>query len=404
MRIDLISLADPASDLVVALDNIADYSQSDNGIIANLTTEEILTPIFDIANQLKILPLGDSITSGEYPLEPTPGAYRLQLKSNFTADDLDVDFIGSQANKSIDNDPEHEGHPGWEIDELIGLVDRGLLDNYQPDLVLLMAGTNDILSTPDDASQVIQDLNSLIDRLQGKLTDVPILVSDLVPIDPAFRGQKKANIVTEVNTLLPQLAQQQGESVTYVNAGGLLELDDLIGDGIHPNAVGYDKIGDAWYEALVGRDTLDGAEHLLGTIHGDRLTGNEEANILLGNGGADTLSGGAGEDRFVYEAFDAEIDTITDFELEDRLVFSAAALNTDWTLDTNLKPIHATTGTYFSSTQHTCSIGTDATFFYETTTGILSFDPDGTGSTSSVAIASMSNLPRLSVEQFAIVS
>lgn len=212
MEINLISLADPTSDLVVAIDNIADYSQSDNGIIANLTTAEILTPIFDIADRVKILPLGDSITSGEYPLEPTPGAYRLQLKSNFTADDLDVDFIGSQTNETIDNDPEHEGHPGWEIDELIELVDR-VLNNYQPDLVLLMAGTNDILSTTDDASQVIQDLNSLIDRLQDELTDVPILVSDLVPIDPTFRGQRRPNIVEQVNALLPELARQQGNQL-----------------------------------------------------------------------------------------------------------------------------------------------------------------------------------------------
>lgn len=77
----------------MAIDNIADYSQSDKGIIANLTTAEILTPIFDIANQLKILSLEDFTTSGKHLREPTPGAYPLQLKSNFTANNLDVDFI-----------------------------------------------------------------------------------------------------------------------------------------------------------------------------------------------------------------------------------------------------------------------------------------------------------------------
>lgn len=183
----------------------------------------------------------------------------------------------------------------------------------------------------------------------------------------------------------------------------MLELDDLIADGIHPDAAGYDKIGNAWYDALVGRDSLDGAEHFVGTVHGDRLTGNKTANILLGNGGSDTLSGGGGKDIFVYEVFDAEIDTITDFDFEDRLVISAAALNTNWTPDTDLKPIYATTGTYFSTTHYTCSISTDATF-YETATGVLSFDPDGTGLASSVAIANLLNLPRLSVEHFTIVS
>lgn len=403
MRIDLTALDDPTSNLIVTTDNTADYSQSDRGIIANLTKAEVLSPLFAIAETPKILTLGDSITSGEYPLEPTPGAYRLQLNKNFVADDLSVDFIGSQINQGSKlKDAEHEGHPGWTIDQLTGLVENGLLANYQPDIVLLMAGTNNILRS-DNALDVIADLNRLIDLLQNELIEVPILVSSLVPIDPTFRGERRANLVKEVNARLPQLARQR-EGVTYVNAGELLNLDDLIADGIHPDAAGYKKIGNAWYDTLVERDTLAEVEHLQGTIYSDRLTGNDESNILLGNGGADTLSGGAGDDRFVYEFLDSEIDTITDFDLGDRLIISTAGLNVDLTPDTKLRQICSATGVYFSSSTYTCSIGTSATFFYETTTGILSFDPDGTNSASSIAIAQLSNTPTLTLQQLAIVS
>ncbi|MDJ0571898.1 MAG: GDSL-type esterase/lipase family protein [Pleurocapsa sp. MO_192.B19] len=405
MGIDLISLNDATSNLTVDFNNTADYSQSDNGIIANLTTAEVLTPIYEITEQPKILALGDSITAGQHPVDPTPGAYRLQLSNNFIADDLSVDFIGSQTNQGTNlDDAQHEGHPGFTVDQLTALVEDGLLSSYQPDIVLLMAGTNDILSRSDNAAQVIDDLDHLIDRLTDELPDVQILVSSLAPIDPANRGQRRANIDQEVNALIPELVEQKGSQVTYVNAGGSLEVNDLVADGIHPNRAGYREIGNAWYDALVKQDTLTGIDHITGTVFGDRLTGNDGANILFGNGGADILSGGEGADSFVYESLDSEIDTITDFSLDDRFVISASGFNADLIADTNLTEVNSATGVFISSKTNSCSIGTSASFFYESDTGILSFDRDGTGSTAAVEIALLSNMPTLSSEQFKIIA
>ena len=304
-----------------------------------------------------------------------------RFKIIFLADNLNIDFIGSQT---------------------AALINGGLLTNYQPDIVLLMAGTNDILRS-DDASTVIAELNQLIDILQEELPDVPIFVSDLAPIDPAFKGEQRANIVAEVNAQLSGLAEQQGSQVTYVNGSSSLGLDDLVDDGIHPSAAGYQVIGDAWYDALVEQDTLTGITHLQGTEFSDRLTGNDEANILFGNGGADTL-GGQGADSFVYESFDAEIDTITDFSQGDRFIISASGFDDDLIPDSNLTKIDSETGVFFSGTTSPCSIGTSPSFFYETETGILSFDRDGTGTTTAVEVAILTNMPTLRSEQFAIVA
>lgn len=402
MAIDLTLLDDPDGGFSVDLDRLADYSQSSGSVIANLATAKTLTPIFDLAQEPQIMAMGDSITSGQYPLESVPGAYRIQLKNNFLADELSIDFVGSQTNDNTSlEDKEHEGHPGWRVDELTQLVDNGLLNDYQPDVVLLMAGTNDILQS-DSSEQVIADLEELIGRLQTGLEGVPILLGSLVPLDPADRGTDKSNIVAEVNQQLPELAARL-ESVTYIDAGGLLGLDNLVTDGIHPNAEGYAEIGNAWYSALVPSATID-EDHLIGTSYGDRLTGNDSANVLWGNGGADTLSGGASGDRFVYEILDGESDTIADFESEDRLVFSAAGLNSSLSADTELLKIYATNGVYFSSGSSLSSIATSACFFYETETGILNFDPDGTGTTTATAIATFSDVPTLDSEQFIFVA
>jgi serralysin len=400
MAIDLVSLNDTSPDLTVDLDNTADYSQASRGIIANLNTTKVLSPVFEITEQPKILPLGDSITAGTYPTEPTPGAYRIQLGNNFNNHDLSIDFIGSQTNEETDlADPEHEGHPGWTIDKLTTLIDGELITEYQPDLVLLMAGTNDIIKH-DSASQVIADLNQLIDRLQAELPDVKIFVSSLAPLDPEIMGEKRANTVTEVNALLPELAEQQGEGVTYVNGAGLLSTDDLVADGIHPNSAGHQTIGNAWYNYLVGRDTLTGIEHITGTAFSDRLIGNDQANILFGNGGADVLTGGEGSDRFLYENLDSETDTINDFSIDDRLVFSSAGFNTSFGTETDFTAIDPA---LVSSTEP-LPLGTGATFLYQADTGLLSFDPDGNGSLAASEIAVLSNIPSLSQEQITVIA
>lgn len=400
MAIDLISLNNPDSDLTVDLENTTDYSGSYRGIIANLDTQQVLKPVYDITEQPKILCLGDSITAGNYPIEPTPGGYRIQLENNFNDDDLSIDFIGSQTNEETDlADPEHEGHPGWTINQLTALIEKGLLTEYQPDVVLLMAGTNDILRS-DQTSEVIADLNQLIDRLQAELPDTEIFVSSLVPLDPELESKQEAKIVEEVNALLPELAQQQGEQVTYVNAGGSIDLSDLIDDGIHPDATGYQTIGNAWYDTLVKHDTLTGIDHITGSEFSDRLTGNDQANILFGTSGADVLTGGEGADRFLYENLDSQTDTITDLSIDDRLVFSSAGFNASFGTETDFTAIEPT----FVSSTDSQSLGTGATFLYQSDTGLLSFDPDGNGSLAASEIAVLSNMPTLSQEQISIIA
>ena len=393
MGIDLTSLNNSSSNLTIDPDNTADYSQGSSGIIADLATAQVLNPIYETTEQPKILAFGDSITSGEYPTEPTPGAYRIQLSNNFDAYDLSVDFIGSQVNEGTNlDDAEHEGHPGWTINELTALLDEGLLKNYKPDIVLLMAGTNDILRSSDNASKVIKDLNQLIDRLKDEFPDAQILVSSLAPLDSSIKGEKRANIVEEVNAWLPALAAKQGQQVTYVDAGGSIEPSDLVADGIHPNEEGYQKIGNAWFDAIIERDALTGVDHITGTVYSDRLTGNEQANILLGNGGADILTGGHGADSFVYENLDLEVDTITDFSADDRILISASGFDAGLIPGTKLTPYDSETGVFISS-NNPYSLGTGAYFLYDTDDGRLSFDRDGTGSGTAVDIALLSNIP-----------
>ncbi len=182
-----------------------DYSQAVNGIFANLNEGKVLKPLFGTIDQPKILSIGDSITAGEHKVDPTPGAYRIKLWNNFVADGLNVNFVGSQYNGPTNlKDKEHEGHPGWTINQITALVDNGLLANYQPDVVLLMIGTNDILRG-DKTSTLKSELSQLIERITGELPNAHLLVSSIAPLDSSIKGRVRANKVKAYNNIISQL-------------------------------------------------------------------------------------------------------------------------------------------------------------------------------------------------------
>ena len=386
-----------------------DYSQAVKGIIANLNEGKVLKPIFGTMEQPKLMAIGDSITAGEHQVEPIPGAYRINLWDNFVADGLNVDFVGSQSNGPTNMDPNHEGHPGWTIDEISALVDtlvdNGLLATYRPDVVKLMIGTNDILHG-DPTSTLETELSQLIDRITGELPNAHLLVSSIAPLEPAKRGNGRANIVEEYNELIPVLVEEkadQGQKITYVNGGGSLSLNDLVSDGIHPNAPGYDKLGDAFYNALVERDSLSGIANIKGTAFRDRLTGDINNNMLTGSVGADTMAGGGGADSFIYNNPTEGFDSIADFDMYDSFVISASGFGGGLVEGVNLSTTASATGVFVSSPTP-ISLGSSANFLYENDTGTLRFDPDGDGGITASTIAILSNLHNLSGEQFTIVA
>src|SRR6266540_6949417 len=64
---------------------------------------------------VRVMPLGDSITDGTQ----VPGGYRIRLWQDFTGNGFQVDFVGTQFNGPTSlGDHDHEGHPGWWIDQI----------------------------------------------------------------------------------------------------------------------------------------------------------------------------------------------------------------------------------------------------------------------------------------------
>ena len=122
---------------------------------------------------------------------------------------------------------------------------------------------------------------------------------------------------------------------------------------------------------------------LSGKRGNDTLLGEGGNDRLVGGVGDDILTGGDGADRFYRWRSGTGVDTITDFQVgEDLLCFSAKGFGGD-----------LVRGGVLGEEQF--SLGTSATtesnrFIYDTDTGNLFFDIDGTGDRAQVQIANLS--------------
>jgi len=253
---------------------------------------------------LKILPLGDSITfgcgdicivgdrcAGGYgenytccaiptgnPLLPwTPclgcsGSYRVPLldllKSDYTTKHILWEFVGTQ---TMDDGLKHEGHPGWRIDQLS--VAHGNWTIFAPDIIILLAGTNDIgelyvnckkNSTPSkcNTTKIIKRLDILLAQTFLALPKVHIFISDLIGIGPnsCYWTNSAADvdkIVLSYNSQLPLLVkkyQEKGNKCSHIPLLSNTNLgqngENLCPCNYHPTHHGYSIMAQEYFKYI----------------------------------------------------------------------------------------------------------------------------------------------------------
>ena len=226
---------------------------------------------------VRVMPLGDSITEGTQ----VPGGYRIGLWQRFTGNGYRVDLVGSQFNGPASlGDHDHEGHPGWRIDQIDANI-TGWMQAFTPHTVLLHIGTNDVLQN-FNLSGAPARLSTLIDKITNAAPTAEVFVAQIIPLS----NPNQDAAARTFNAAIPGIVQSKvnaGRRVHLVDMHSALTTADLI-DGIHPTAGGYDKMAATWFNAL---------RSVPGSI-GNPTTTNllTNGNIESGTSGWSVLGGG----------------------------------------------------------------------------------------------------------------
>ena len=239
---------------------------------------------------VKILSLGDSITDGYW----TSGAYRKYMYHDLEQMGYNIDMVGPKGGnsntftyngQSVSYDDNNAGYSGYAIQEMTTKEHRsGILETiqatwyngqnmiaaYQPDIVLLQIGTNDILSNYNDGiTDRLENLVNVI--LQDLDADSTVFVSTIPDIDAYTRAdwlgsyginawgstqEEKDRLMETVtgcidtyNTSIYNLVlkmQGEGKNVQFADINSVVDYQTDLHDGVHPNEAGYENMGNYW--------------------------------------------------------------------------------------------------------------------------------------------------------------
>ncbi|CAI6094527.1 unnamed protein product [Clonostachys chloroleuca] len=206
------------------------------------------------SKKLRILTIGDSITAG-FPWRGDGNGYRGKLREDLSKND--VVFAGTiTTDKSTMKGNHYAAWPGKTIKYISDRVDASLAQ--RPNIILLAAGTNDMNSNTDiategnDPANAAARLGNLIDKMVTKCPDASILVSLIMPTCGDSNHAAQNQRTTQFQKLTSEVVKKRFDANKKVLAVDFVGFwSNLISnDCVHPSEAGYYKMGDSWYDFI----------------------------------------------------------------------------------------------------------------------------------------------------------
>ncbi|MEY8800926.1 family 16 glycosylhydrolase [Leisingera sp. XS_AS12] len=336
------------------------------------------------ARAARVMALGDSLTVGhvdandpnEVPEERD--GYRQDLFDHITVGGGWIDYVGDRQNGPAGMlDPDHAAVSGEALRNMVKNNDSSLADisvnlaAHTPDIMLLMAGTNDYNANNFFSNRfpsLMTNMQAAIDQFYTYAGNAQkyLVISTLapktlsgIPEEYAYFINEGYSIVDGIEvvgdagngTYVPGLralvASQQGQHPTLLLFDNPVGVDGLSSDQIHFTEQSYAEYASSIYDLLLAQigqqggsfgtlaGTLPAATDVTGGNAGDRITGDAADNVITGGGGADYLTGGSGGDTFVYgtAALDGKRDYVADLSIAegDSLDLTGIIAHYGWT-------------------------------------------------------------------------
>lgn len=140
----------------------------------------------------------------------------------------------------------NEGLSGNTTIDILNRLDKSLYQ-YQPDVIFLLIGTNDLELTNLTPDEVITNIKKIVRNIKEELKDIDLYLQSIYPVDynikPFSVGKRKNEDIVYINEEIKKI-----EGITYIDMHTILKND--VGklssiytyDGIHMSETGYKTI------------------------------------------------------------------------------------------------------------------------------------------------------------------
>lgn len=276
------------------VDEVAVYNRT-------LTEQEIRAHYYlskgycdELDNAIRITPMGDSITKDRLGVDddrpPAERAgYREALYDYLRGNNFWFDFIGSEGDKNdgVFEDIDHTAWGAIRTSHLLDMLGDGIFTSpdagvgdinlqtggpylsdsrYSTDIILLHIGTNDVWSKINDPVGVsdfpatpMTNLADILNQIDSANERTTVLLARIID-----REGDPANYTRSYNDALGDLAvsrnlagdkiivvdMERDADLNYVTDGTAPYTGGDLMDGVHPNPVGYPKLGNLWHQVL----------------------------------------------------------------------------------------------------------------------------------------------------------
>ncbi|WP_306325123.1 GDSL-type esterase/lipase family protein [Streptomyces venezuelae] len=214
----------------------------------------------DPPSSVRLMPVGDSITQGLGSANESGARDEIQAdlgkisQNELFGNDIlspmyDLpfkrDLVGERRTGIGIPDTDHEGWPGYTIDQIAGEASDAV-PQMRPNVVTLLAGTNDMVRDVDVADAPAR-LSRLIDQIYTGSPGVTIVVGLLTPSTNRAIQQRIDAYNASVAKLLDARISK-GDHLVRVDLSAVTTADLV--DEVHPSDAGYRKIADAYVAGI----------------------------------------------------------------------------------------------------------------------------------------------------------
>lgn len=241
-------------------------------LVVNSLRGELVLTNFSVADPIKIMAVGDSITDDC----EVNGAWRQYLQPLLESNGIPFTFVGRQTSTSapgfsktahegfcgsviappgVMTSPVH-GYPGTDV--YLHKIARDALTNITPDVVLVLMGANDIGRGRNPWQVATNDMSALLDIIFSNAPNANVILNKAMTIQSATL-LSYANYATNVpiyNAALQAVINQRrvaGQNVFLADMYSVVDYSTMFkADHLHPNTTGLQAIAREWLTRIQG--------------------------------------------------------------------------------------------------------------------------------------------------------